>query len=94
MDEKREEMRRALRHIERMMLERGALVRIEYDLMTEEKLACMSRLEKKLHPMLSGDEQILIWDDVDGQLLYHVNVTGDSVLCAVYELMRLLKDKY
>ena len=94
MDEKREEMRHALCFIETMMRERGALIRIEYELMTEEKIACMSRLEKKLHPMLSGDEQILVWDDVDGQLLYNVNVTGDSALCAVFELMRLLKDKY
>lgn len=42
--------------------------------------------------LLSGDEYILIFDD--DALLYAINVTADSTLTALEELMLLLSKKF
>lgn len=45
------------------------------------------------HNIVPGEEYIFICD-ADNHLLYAINVTGDSVLCALEELMEKLVDKF
>lgn len=47
------------------------------------------------HGLIANEEYILIYDDEQmNHLLYAINVTGDSVLCALSELMQLLVNKF
>ena len=54
----------------------------------------LSDWQRKYHHILSGEEYILVTDNTTGDLLYAVNVTGDAVLTAIYELMKLLSAKF
>ena len=54
----------------------------------------MSDWKRQYLHILSGDEYIFVSDDATGDVLYAVNVTGDAVLTAVYELMKLLSAKF
>ena len=44
------------------------------------------------HGILSGEDYIFIIQD--NHLLYAINITGDSVLCALSDLMKLLVEKF
>lgn len=50
--------------------------------------------ERKHHQIVRNDEYFWIWERETGDLLYTVNVTGDSVLTAASELMNLLARKF
>ena len=50
--------------------------------------------ERKHHQIVRNDEYFWIWERETGDLLYTINVTGDSVLTAASELMNLLARKF
>lgn len=61
---------------------------------TEETIEHLSDWERKYHHILTGEEYFYIREVDTGDLLYTVNVTGDSVLTALSELMNLLSRKF
>ena len=68
---------------------------INYRLATSPWLeAATSPWDRSYHHITPGDEYFWIFDGVTGDLLYTVNVTGDSVLTAASELMNLLARKF
>lgn len=87
-------IRRALKKLEKILMENGALLDLEYIKADEKYMERRDEAEKELHPLFPGDEYILIRSAVDGHLYYEVNVTGDSVLTAVSEAMQLLARKF
>lgn len=56
--------------------------------------AVTTEWERRYHTVISGDEYFWIWERETGDLLYTINVTGDSVLTAASELMNLLARKF
>ena len=50
--------------------------------------------ERKRFHLRPGGEWILIWDNVTEDLLYAIDVSADSVLTALAELMDLLSRKF
>lgn len=50
--------------------------------------------ERQYHQIVRNDEYFWIWERETGDLLYTINVTGDSVLTAASELMNLLARKF
>lgn len=69
-------------------------VRIEYVRMTED---CMRKLDPwyvQYHRLVPGDEYMLLWDLEFDEMLYAVNVTGDSYLYCVKELLDLIAEKF
>lgn len=73
-------------------------IRILYQVLTAETIAAQfTNFQRQYHGLLPGEEVFTIWDDVDinaPQLLYVVNVTGDSVLTAGNELLSLVAKKF
>lgn len=45
------------------------------------------------HRLLDGEEYVLVYDEYN-HLLYALNVTGNSVLCTLAMLMKLLMNKF
>ena len=54
----------------------------------------MSDWKRQYLHILSGEEYVFVSDNVTGDTLYAVNITGDAVLTAVWELMGLLSKKF
>lgn len=50
--------------------------------------------ERKYHQIVRNDEYFWIWERETGDLLYTINVTGDSLVTAASELMNLLARKF
>ena len=50
--------------------------------------------EQKYFHILTGEEYIIIWDEEESHLLYVINITGDSILTALSELMNLMSRKF
>ena len=50
--------------------------------------------EQRYFHIMTGEEYFFIWDEEEDRLLYVVNVTGDSVLTALSELMNLIGKKF
>lgn len=50
--------------------------------------------ERKRDGLRAGGEWIFIWDSVTGDLLYSIDVSGDSVMTIMSELMNLLSRKF
>ena len=48
--------------------------------------------DRKYLQLIDGEDYFFIF--VDGSPLYAVNVTGDSIICALYELIELLSRKF
>ena len=69
-------------------------IRIEYVRTTEENIKDFSDWDVERFGILTGEELILIFDKTENHLLYVVNVTGDSVLTAMSELMNLIAKKF
>ena len=87
-------IRRCLKRIEKMAVEQGADVRLDFEAMTEEKAAELTETEKAIHRLVPGDEFVLVWSGTDGTLLYAVNVSCDSTLTVCAEVMQLLAKKF
>ena len=69
-------------------------IRVEYRRMTPEILANYDPWYVQYHRLVPGDEYMLVWDLEFGDLLYAVNVTGDSYLYCVKELLDLIAEKF
>jgi hypothetical protein len=67
-------------------------VRLEYMEETEESVAKWNEWYRKYHNIRPGQQNIYIFDE-DG-LLYKVDVTWDSTLTAIHELMELIARKF
>lgn len=70
---------------------------ITYQVLTPESIATFTDFQRRYHGLLPGEEVFIIWDEVDkkaSDLLYVVNVTGDSILTAGCELMTLVAKKF
>ena len=70
---------------------------ITYQVLTHESIARFTDFQRRYHGLLPGEEVFTIWDEVDENapdLLYVVNVTGDSILTAGCELMTLVAKKF
>ena len=67
---------------------------IWYAEVDEDVLALFTDFEKQYHRIHDGDEMFFIFDRPDDILLYTVNVTGDSVLTAFEELMKVIAAKF
>lgn len=61
---------------------------------TEETISKLTDWERHYHSILPGGEYIYAREVETGDLLYVINVTGDSVLTALSELMDLLARKF
>jgi len=68
--------------------------RMEYQQVTETSLAKFTPFAQRYFHILTGDEYIFIWDEEYNDLLYAVNVSADSVMTALSELMSLLSYKF
>lgn len=96
MNQKSDEMAYAIRCISSLLkkVRPNLHVDIAYRREDEKSVQDYSIQERLYHHILSGDENIYIWNAEDGVLLYTVHVTGDSVLTACSELMELLSRKF
>jgi hypothetical protein len=66
---------------------------IKFQKLDNENIHDFSDWDRKYYGLHTGDESFLIFDEED-HLLYVVNVTGDSIITAVYELMSKLSCKF
>ena len=66
---------------------------ILYAKMTDEVLNNLTDWQKEYHGIRKSDEYFLIFDD-EGCLLYALNVSAESTLYSLSNLMKLLADKY
>ncbi len=96
MNKKHDEMACAIRCISSLLkkVRPNLAVDIAYRHEDDKSVQDYSIHERLYHHILSGDENIYIWNAKDGVLLYTVHVTGDSVLTACAELMELLAQKF
>lgn len=93
-DEK-EKIRQCIHPIECMLCYAGhEHISITYGKETEESIKALKPWDVQRFGILSGEELFMVWDDRTGDLLYVVNVTADSMLTAVSELMNLLARKF
>ena len=61
---------------------------------TDESIKSMTKWEREYRNILVGEEYIYVREVDTGDLLYAVNVTGDSLLTALSEFMDLLSKKF
>lgn len=96
MNQKHDEMAHAIRCISSLLqkVRPDKDIDIAYRREDMESVKEFSDWDRQCHHILSGDENIYIWDAKNGTLLYAVNVTGDSVLTAISELMSLIAKKF
>lgn len=92
MPDKRTDILTALGYISDMLVALGYDIDIQYHVEDFEHQDEVPTTFRHLHTMVSGNEYFLIRKG--GQLLYAVNVSGDNVLTAIYELMALLAKKF
>ena len=69
-------------------------IRVEYRRMNAEILASYDPWYVQYHRLVPGDEYMLLWDLEFDEMLYAVNVTGDSYLYCVKELLDLIAEKF
>lgn len=67
-------------------------ISIRYAILTEEELALFSEWDQKWLGLFHDGEMFIISEP--GHNLYAVDVSGDSLLTAAYELMRLVSAKF
>ena len=61
---------------------------------TEETITKLTDWERRYHHIMPGGEYIYVREVDTGALLYAVEVTGDSVITALSELMDLISRKF
>ena len=93
-EQRLENLQKIAGEIEEMVLNYGRRddISIRYAVMTEEELALFSEWDQQWLDLFHGEEMFIISEP--GHNLYAVNVTGDSLLTAAYELMRLVSAKF
>jgi hypothetical protein len=102
MDHRTEQMKRVASQIETIVKENGRRgdIAITYCEMDAESIADFTEWECERNELFIGHEYFLIWEVPDPfaiepfHLLYAVNVSADSVLTAVAELMNLVCRKF
>jgi len=102
MDHRTEQMKRVASQMETIVKENGRRndIAITYCEMDAESLADFTEWERERNELFIGHEYFLIWEVPDPHnidpfhLLYAVNVSADSVLTAVAELMNLVSRKF
>lgn len=102
MDHRTEQMERVATQMETIVKENGRRddIAITYCEMDAESLADFTDWQCQKNELFIGHEYFLIWEVTDPyaidpfHLLYAVNVSADSVLTAVAELMNLVCRKF
>ena len=102
MDHRTEQMERVATQMETIVKENGRRndIAITYCEMDAESIADFTEWERDRNELFIGHEYFLIWEVPDPyaidpfHLLYAVNVSADSVLTAVSELMNLVSRKF
>ena len=102
MDHRTEQMERVATQMETIVKENGRRndIAITYCEMDAESIADFTEWERERNELFIGHEYFLIWEVPDPyaidpfHLLYAVNVSADSVLTAVAELMNLVSRKF
>lgn len=72
-------------------------IAITYTRLDDENISQFSDFQRRYYGLLTGEEYFIIWDERGAgkpDLLYAVNVTGDSILTAGGELMTLVAKKF
>ena len=71
-------------------------IEITFENVTVDSLAAFSELQRRYHCILPGQETFFIWEKNGDRrnLLYTVNVEGDSYLTAAQELIDLVARKF
>lgn len=69
-------------------------IRVEYVRMTPEALQNLNPWYVKYHKLVAKDEYMFVWDLEFDELLYAVNVSGNSYLYCVKELLDLIAEKF
>ena len=95
MNTKAQQINEALTHVSAIMkaVYDRQKCRLEYGNEDYESVKRFTEFTREYHRILPGMEYIYIYDS-DGYLLYAVNVTADSVLTAIAELMELISRKF
>ena len=102
MDHRTEQMERVATQMDTIVKENGRRddITITYCEMDAESIADFTEWERERTKLFIGYEYFLIWEVPDPyaidpfHLLYAVNVSADSVLTAVAELMNLVSHKF
>lgn len=102
MDHRTEQMERVATQMDTIVKENGRRddITITYCEMDAESIADFTEWERERNKLFIGHEYFLIWEVPDPyaidpfHLLYAVNVSADSVLTAVAELMKLVSHKF
>ena len=102
MDRRAEQMNHVASQIETIVKENGRRndIAITYCEMDGEYIADFTEWERNRNELFIGHEYFLVWEVPDPyaiepfHLLYAVNVSADSVLTAVAELMDLVSVKF
>ena len=102
MDHRPEQMERVATQMDTIVKENGRRndIAITYCEMDAESIADFTEWERERNELFIGHEYFLIWEVPDPHaiepfhLLYAVNVSADSVLTAVAELMNLVSRKF
>lgn len=68
--------------------------RISADPVIGNSIANFTEWEQQYFHIMTGEEYFFIWNEHEDHLLYVINVTGDSVLTALSELMNLIGRKF
>lgn len=83
-----DEMNTALKHVESLVKALGIKpLDIAYKKETKTSVLDFQEDIRRIHNIIPGQEYIYIWDAKTGILLKSINVTGDSTLYAVTDLM-------
>ena len=95
MNTKAQQINEALTHVSAIMTAANTRqkCRLEYRNENYESVKRFTEFTRERLGILPGMEYIYVYDS-DGYLLYAVNVTADSVLTAIAELMDLISRKF
>jgi hypothetical protein len=96
--EKKHRINWALGRISDILINENAAKGLNWNLTyrkeNEETIQKLTDWERRLHRILPGGEYIYVREVDTGDLLYAVDVTGDSVITALSELMDLISRKF
>ena len=67
---------------------------VTYDRPNEETISRYTEYQREYHRIVTGSEYFLFWEEETMQLLYIKDVTADSALAAMAELMCLAARKF
>jgi len=83
-----DEMNNCTRYVETMVARLGMKpLDIVYAKETEKTIDSFPEDIRRIHNIIPGQEYIYVWETQSGKLLKALNVTGDSTLYAIADLM-------